>query len=149
MYFCHVCMQASRETPHPFPCQIVQHKPNEAEPKEHWVVYMYYIDRLNDQCNTSIFDLYPLVSRLTGCSVIEFFGHWLSKWEAERQSITVQVTWPSLGDVLYQVAFAYRKLTGYSLFYTHSHTHMHTHCPKSTVCSVLSDNSSLHWGGTV
>lgn len=104
---------------------------------------MYCIDCLNDQCTTSIFDLYPLVSRLTGCSLIEFFGHWLSKWEAERQSITVQVTWPSLGDVLYQDAFSSQRLTGnYTLSHTIRQRHLHTHCPGSTDGSVVSDNSS-------
>lgn len=88
-------------------------------------------------------DLYPLVSRLTGCSLIEFFGHWLSKLEAERQSITVQVTWPSFGRFCLQKT----QMILHSLFRTHTHTH--THCPKSTVCSVVSDNSSFHWGGTV
>ena len=50
------------------------------------------IDRLNDQCKTSIFDLFPLLWRLSGCSLIELLGHRLSTWEAERQSIPIQVT---------------------------------------------------------
>lgn len=97
----HVCMYAGRETPYPFPCQFTQHRSSRVQPKEYRVVYVYSIDYHNNQCNTSIFDLYPLVSELSGCSLIEFFSHWLSKWEAGRQSITVQVTWPTFWDVLY------------------------------------------------
>ncbi len=39
----------------------------------------------------------------------------------------------------------------HSRSFTHKHTHTHTraHCPKSTVCSAVSDNSSLYWGRTV
>lgn len=87
--------------------------------------YVQCIDCLQDQYSASMFDSFPLVTRLTVRSLIEFFGHWFPKWVAERQSINVQVTWPSLGNVLYLDVVAYRKLTVYYSFsILHTRTHM-------------------------
>lgn len=108
-------------------------------------IYMYHIDCLKDQCNTSIFDLYPLLPRLTGRSLIEFFGHWFSKCRAERQSITVQVTWPSLEDVLYQAAFAHRKLLFYTASFSHTQVHTHSVVYLTTQASTKGENDWPRW----
>lgn len=75
------CMQAPK-----LPSRF-QYEPNGGAPKHIELcvcVCVSCIDRLDDQCNTSIFDLYPLLFGLTGCPLIEFFGQWLSMCDGER-----------------------------------------------------------------
>lgn len=68
----HACTQAPK-LPIPF-----QYEPNGGAPKHiELCVCVSCIDCLDDQCNTSIFDLYPLLFGLTGCPLIEFFGQYL------------------------------------------------------------------------
>lgn len=75
----YACMQAPK-LPNRF-----QYKPNGGAPKHiELCVCVSCIDCLDDQCNTSIFDLYPLLFGLTGCPLIEFFGEWLSMCNGER-----------------------------------------------------------------